>query len=192
MGCFGIKRQAAHGVGSAGEVGVRPGGAGPVVATAALDGLQRPGDQFGAAGGHEVEIAGIAGGDHRDAHGHRLGEGETEAFGAVQAHQGVGLGVERIELDLRQQSFDPADARIPLVEAFEGSGLFGELFGAAGFHQQLHRWTRAVVGREGLLERAQDAFRVFAFGRAPEIEQGEEGEGALTLGFVLGGACLFS
>ena len=45
---------------------------------------------------------------------------------------------------------------------------------------------------EGLLERAQHAFRVFAFGRAPEIEQGEEGEGALMLARAPGGACLFS
>ena len=59
----------------------------------------------------------------------------------MQAHQGVGLGVERIEFGLRQQGFDPVDARIPLAEAFEGSGLFGELLGAAGLYQQLHRWT---------------------------------------------------
>ena len=149
---------------------------GEVVAIAPFQRLELPGNQCCAARWHEIEVAGVARGDHGHTQRHRFGKSEPESFGAVQADEGVGFVVERIELLIAQQGLDPADARIARCQGIHGHGLFRKLFGAAGFDQQLNRGLILRMSGKGLLEGADHRFRVFALRSAPEIEEREKGE----------------
>ena len=59
--------------------------------------------------GHEVEVPRVPGGDDRLADDHRLRHGQTESFGTVQRHIGIGAGHQCIALALGHVVVDEHD-----------------------------------------------------------------------------------
>ncbi len=165
-----IGEEAAQVFGGVGGIGVGPGGAFAVGAVVAVEGDERGADGAAVGGIDEFGGRGPVGGDNGFAEIHRFGDGEAEAFGAVEGDEAIAGGFEGVDVGPREGRGEE-DGAGEIGEAGLEGGKGGFVAGdVLDFDDE-----GGAGGREGgEAEGGDDGAGVFALGVGVEVEEGEE------------------
>ena len=145
-------------------------------------GIER--DEEAVVGGHEVEIAGVPGGDDRPAPGHRLGRREPEPLGPVERDGAVGVPDEVGDLVVGEVAVEQDDVATTADRLLQRPPA-GRVPGGV---QDLQDEDRTLARREGIAEGPDHAEPVLAGGHRTEIEHREERERVRQAELVAGSA----